>query len=407
MFIDYFLRIALIVVLSMTMVNTSRANTYTVLMSGVQVAAADCDGFVNAYDHVFPTPEAVLSAFAATFPRTCYKSGVLHYTQNANNFVLTSNTSLTFDVLAIPANEYQGGTPAVYGILKTWTENISAECPAAGTPFSSGVYDLGTQPLFPSGFLAPCANGCALSFNGGIDKTAVIEGVTHYYASGNYYHDGRAYSDPPSSSCPAGTGAATSMAGAPSASCAPGQNYGTVNGKLVCLNSDGSVSGTDSAEALADAAAAEAARLQDIADKARQAAEAAAAAAGGTAEEIAAAGNTAAATAAGAAAADESVDDSPLGKFCEDNPDAPICIETDFGEVDDVDIENKTIDVAITPVAVSGDGSCPAPSPLVIRGQTYWFEWTTYCNFASGIKPILLAFAWLSAAGIMVGGFRT
>lgn len=74
--------------------------------------------------------------------------------------------------------------------------------------------------------------------------------------------------------------------------------------------------------------------------------------------------------------------------------------------VADVALGTKSIDVAITPVAVSGAGSCPAPSPFVLHGQTYYFEWTTYCNYAIGIKPILLAFAWLSAAGILVGGFK-
>lgn len=73
---------------------------------------------------------------------------------------------------------------------------------------------------------------------------------------------------------------------------------------------------------------------------------------------------------------------------------------------DDVPLGTKSIAVSITPVTVSGSGSCPAPSPFVLHGQTYYFQWATYCNFASGIKPILLAFAWLSAAGILVGGFK-
>lgn len=72
---------------------------------------------------------------------------------------------------------------------------------------------------------------------------------------------------------------------------------------------------------------------------------------------------------------------------------------------DDVALGSNTINVAITPVSVGGSGSCPAPSVMVLHGHTYYFTWTTYCNFANLIRPILLAFAWLAAAGILVGGF--
>lgn len=79
--------------------------------------------------------------------------------------------------------------------------------------------------------------------------------------------------------------------------------------------------------------------------------------------------------------------------------------DIDFGSVGDSVLTDQVKNVAITPVSVGGAGSCPAPSPMVLHGQTYYFDWTTYCNFANMIKPILLAFAWLAAAGILVGGF--
>lgn len=79
----------------------------------------------------------------------------------------------------------------------------------------------------------------------------------------------------------------------------------------------------------------------------------------------------------------------------------------DFGSVADADLGTKTVDVVFTPVAVGTNGSCPIPSPMTLHGQTYYFVWDTYCNFASGIKPILLVFAWLSAAGILIGGLKS
>lgn len=72
---------------------------------------------------------------------------------------------------------------------------------------------------------------------------------------------------------------------------------------------------------------------------------------------------------------------------------------------DNAVLGSKIVNVSITPVSVGGSGSCPAPSVMVLHGQTYHFDWTIYCNFANMIKPILLAFAWLAAAGILVGGF--
>ena len=92
-----------------------------------------------------------------------------------------------------------------------------------------------------------------------------------------------------------------------------------------------------------------------------------------------------------------------------ERPDAPICAEQDFGSVEDTALGEHTINVSITPVTVGSAGSCPAPTPfnLLSDGQTHYFEWTTYCNFATGIKPLLLLFAWLSAAGLLVGGFRS
>jgi hypothetical protein len=59
----------------------------------------------------------------------------------------------------------------------------------------------------------------------------------------------------------------------------------------------------------------------------------------------------------------------------------------------------QSINVAITPWAMGGSGACPAPVKLAF---TTW-EWTPYCNFANGARPIVLAFAWLGAAYILIG----
>lgn len=281
-------------------------------------------------------------------------------------------------------------------------------CPAADTLHSQGFFNLGTTPngSMPS---TPCVNGCALKTTGGVYTPGqnlylsgspkfkqIRNGVYYYFAEASYWHTGQACSpDTPNF-------LADFVGSKPDMTCQAGQQMITMSGVTKCFNSDGSASNPNSASAvavaktLADAKTAKA--IQDAKD--------AVAAAGGSASEVAAAGTVAAGVSA-AGGSGSSNPDSVDAAFCADNPTAPICVEQDFGSVEDSSLQEKTINVAITPVAVGGAGSCPAPSSMILHGQQYWFQWTTYCNFATGIKPILLAFAWLSAAGLLIGGFKT
>ena len=188
--------------------------------------------------------------------------------------------------------------------------------------------------------------------------------------------------------------------------CAVGQILlsGT-NGLRMCFDSvTGAPVNTDSASAVADVQtmAAEQTAAQ------MQAAASAVIAAGGSASDVAAAQSVAAGVAAvGGVTGSGSGGSDSQSIFCKLNPASPLCTKQDFGEVGEATLTDKVVNVSITPVAVGPSGTCPAPSPMVIHGTTGYFQWTTYCNFANGIRPILLAFAWLSAAGLLVGGFRS
>lgn len=59
---------------------------------------------------------------------------------------------------------------------------------------------------------------------------------------------------------------------------------------------------------------------------------------------------------------------------------------------------------AITPVTIGGAGSCPAPVALPHNRGSISFDHA--CDLAGMIKPITLAFAWLAAVLIAVGGFK-
>ena len=68
---------------------------------------------------------------------------------------------------------------------------------------------------------------------------------------------------------------------------------------------------------------------------------------------------------------------------------------------DSPDLETKDKEVSITPEEFGGGGSCPAP--VHIPGANVDFEYTEYCNFFTGLKPILIAVAWVIAGAILIG----
>lgn len=270
-------------------------------------------------------------------------------------------------------------------------------CPAADTLQSKGFYNVGTSP---SGQLlkSACVGSCGVYIRNGYTPAGrtLINGVYYYFGQAEYFHTGQ--------SCSPDTPNFLSdfVGQIPNGTCAPGQSFITMNGVTKCIDS-----GTGEDVNAASAAAAAQTLLDQRAQAAASAAMAAATMAGADASAVQAAGVQAAAEEAAKSATILNAQDPQQAAYCLDNPEAPICAGQDFGTVEDATLEEKTINVAITPVSIGGAGSCPAPTPYQLHGKTVYFEWGTYCEYASGIRPILLAFAWLTAAGILVGGFRS
>lgn len=90
---------------------------------------------------------------------------------------------------------------------------------------------------------------------------------------------------------------------------------------------------------------------------------------------------------------------------CEKFPESLGCAQ--LGTAPDVPIgtESRSI-AAIAPVSVGGAGACPAPLTASFMGQTVSFSYDMPCQFASSLKPLILAIAWLSAGLIFIGGVR-
>lgn len=320
-----------------------------------------------------------------------------HQPQSGN----TTTCLLSDSAAAAPQNSSCTGTVCTcntgYQPNAAGTACVLPSCPA-GTVVSAGFFDIGQDPSYNNGapVLMACKNGCSISYSGGsVGFRRQVNGVFHYYAKGEYSQTGSVCNGEPEL-----VAAALTTLGP--ASCAAGQSSITMNGVTKCLDSTGSPVNGNSSSAVQAAKTLSDQKAQD----AIQAAKDAAIAAGMSASAVEAAGAAAAAVVGGS---DSTQKDPVLDAFCKDNPESPICVGQDFGEVSDVDLTNKDVNVSIVPVldgALGQAGSCPAPRAISLGGQTRYFDYATFCNFSNGIRPVILAFAWLLAAGILVGGFK-
>lgn len=112
--------------------------------------------------------------------------------------------------------------------------------------------------------------------------------------------------------------------------------------------------------------------------------------------------------------------DQSKSSFCEQNPNSPLCNEqqdpctdnperlscAEFGEAEDPgELTTKTDGApsSISPVSVASNNTCPASIALP-KGMS--LDFNGMCQVAEGIRPIVLAMAWLAAGLLLVGAFR-
>jgi hypothetical protein len=280
-----------------------------------------------------------------------------------------------------------------FNVPATYTEGPA--CPSAGAAVGTqGYVSVGSSP-YP---IPPnaCDAGCPSQFvcTDCSKFSTLVDGKKEYYVFGNYVAK--------AGTCTEGEGNPYAAPELDADGCSSTQSKITMGGKTKCLDSDGKNTNPNSASAVADTKA-----VDDVARAAAiNAASSAAAAAGLSASGVAAAAAGAAANYGGGGGASGKGKDPVIAAYCQENPTDKMCADEEFGEVEDSEVTNQDKPVAITPVSIGSAGVCPSPSTLVLHGTTHYFSWDTYCNFASGIKPIMLVFAWLSAAGILIGGFK-
>lgn len=86
--------------------------------------------------------------------------------------------------------------------------------------------------------------------------------------------------------------------------------------------------------------------------------------------------------------------------LCEQYPDILACQKIKPGELEPVEIPNREVPLSIQPDTGWGtaSASCPAPKTGTVMGVALEMPYDLLCNFATAIKPLLIGFAWLSAA---------
>jgi Neisseria meningitidis TspB protein len=86
--------------------------------------------------------------------------------------------------------------------------------------------------------------------------------------------------------------------------------------------------------------------------------------------------------------------------LCEKNPDILACQKLNLGKLEPVAVPNQNKTLAITKDEGWGPSSaaCPAPRTAQVLGMTLSMPFTMLCQFAEAIRPLFIAFAWLSAA---------
>lgn len=90
--------------------------------------------------------------------------------------------------------------------------------------------------------------------------------------------------------------------------------------------------------------------------------------------------------------------------FCKKNPQSIACAELGELEPEAFDPIEKPFQVVAQSPWGSGDASCPAPKVINLHeGGTVTLSYQPACDFFSGVRPAILALAWLAALYIALG----
>ena len=89
--------------------------------------------------------------------------------------------------------------------------------------------------------------------------------------------------------------------------------------------------------------------------------------------------------------------------LCEQFPDILACQKPNFDTPNIDQIQTKDAVISITPDSGWGADNAVCPAPRQLVGVNAQFDFDLMCQFMSGIRPVIIAIAWLSAAMILIG----
>lgn len=89
--------------------------------------------------------------------------------------------------------------------------------------------------------------------------------------------------------------------------------------------------------------------------------------------------------------------------LCEQYPDIVACAKMDEVEPEEVTNEDKPLTIIPESGWGNENAACPAPVTKQVAGLSLEMSWQPFCDFATGIRPVVIAMAWLSAALLVLG----
>lgn len=89
--------------------------------------------------------------------------------------------------------------------------------------------------------------------------------------------------------------------------------------------------------------------------------------------------------------------------FCAKNPDVLACQKLDEPAGQELPASEKQISISPDGGWGADNASCPAPKQITVQGRSIPIPFDLFCTWASGMRPIIIAMAWLSAAFILLG----
>lgn len=274
-----------------------------------------------------------------------------------------------------------------------------------GQVASSGVYDMGTSDSNDPPHLA-CLDGCEVSYTGtGISWRRPVAGVFHYGAEGMYVFTG--------AGCSSFTAPPSASASPPEASCdLSKQIEKSIEGAVVCFPIAGSKS-----EKTTDPVTGATVETITVTGSG-----------GGTTSTVITTGPDGTTTTTTTSSGGGGGGAQP-GSFCARYPDDPSCVAGGVGDdplggdcalnpyslgcaslsgsVPEEAVSTSARDIsALSPVQIGGPGECPAPLTATVAGMHVELPFDLLCEYATTLRPLVLALAWLSAGILFIGGVR-